>query len=292
MTSNDIRTRLIRGDVLVADGATGTMLQAAGLQAGLAPEHWVLERPEAIIALHRAYAEAGSDYVMTSTFGGNRYRLATRGLADRLVEINRRAVELARQGVAGRALVLASMGPTGELMAPMGLLSHREVADAFAEQAAALMEAGVDGFVIETMADLNEARAAIEGVRRVSDGPLFCSFSFDTHGRTMMGLRPGEAAAAIWSLGVDAVGGNCGADLDDMVAAVAAMREAVPEAVILAKPNAGLPRMVGDRVIYDVTPERMASYARRFVELGAQIVGGCCGSTPAHIAAIVSAVRG
>ncbi len=285
---------LARFDVLVADGATGTELQAQGLPPGQAPEGWNLERPDAIQALHRSYLTAGAHLVYTNTFGGTRIRLEREGLAEQVAAINREAARLAREAAAEfeDRLVFGDMGPTGELLAPLGPLSADEAAAAFAEQAAALAEGGVDAIVIETMSDLNEARAAVEGARFACGLPLLVSMSFDTRGRTMMGVKPEDAARELWALDIAAIGANCGRTLEETLAAVRAMREAVPEALLLAKPNAGLPRTEGDDLIYDVTPEAMAEYARRYVaEAGVRIFGGCCGSTPAHIAAIAEALR-
>ncbi len=269
-------------------------MQAQGLPPGQAPEGWNLERPDAIQALHRSYLAAGAHLIYTNTFGGTRVRLEREGLAEQVAPINREAARLARQVAVEfeERLVFGDMGPTGELLAPLGPLSVDEAAAAFAEQAAALAEGGVDAIVIETMSDLNEARAAVEGARFACGLPLLVSMSFDTRGRTMMGVKPEDAARELWALGIAAIGANCGRTLEETLAAVRAMREAVPEALLLAKPNAGLPRTEGDDLIYDVTPEAMAEYARRYVaEAGVRIFGGCCGSTPAHIAAIAEALR-
>jgi 5-methyltetrahydrofolate--homocysteine methyltransferase len=288
-----ILERLARPGVLVADGATGTNLQQMGLARGTAPEIWVLERPEAIRALHRSFLDAGSDYVLTCTFGGTRLRLRHAGLDDRVVEVNRRAVALARAEADGRAFVAGDIGPTGELLDPLGELTYEAAVEAFAEQARGLAEGGVDMFAIETMSDLREVQAAMEGVRRVSALPIFATMTFDMGGFTMMGVKPEDAVHAILGWGATAVGANCGRALDEMESVIAAMHAARPDALLIAKPNAGLPEIAeDDSVVYKVTPEEMATYARRYVELGARIVGGCCGSTARHIAAIAQAVKG
>ncbi|MFO7743458.1 MAG: homocysteine S-methyltransferase family protein [Anaerolineae bacterium] len=285
-------SRLRSGDVIVADGAMGTMLQEAGLPPGTPPEGWLLERPEAVVRVHQAYVEAGADLILTCTFGATRPRLERSGLGDRLGEINRRAVEIAREAAGRDGLVAGDIGPTGEFLAPLGRLSYEEAVDIFAEQAEALADAGVDVLYIETMAALEEVRAAVEGALQAGEGtPVTATLSFDSHGRTNMGVRPEEAAEALLELGVDALGGNCGATLDMTLGAVQAMREVAPRTPLIVKPNAGKPRMVEDEVVYDATPEDMAAYARKFVDLRARIVGGCCGSTPEHIAAIARAVR-
>ena len=285
-------SRLHHGHVIVADGAMGTMLQAAGLPPGASPEGWLLENPEAVGGVHRAYIEAGSDLILTCTFGATRPRLERGGLAHRLGEINRRAVEVARRAAGDRAFVAGDIGPLGEFLAPLGQLSYEEAVDIFAEQASALAEAGVDVLYVETMSALEEARAAIEGALQACSGVVVtATLSFDAHGRTNMGVRPEEAAAALRELDVAALGANCGASLDMTLGAVERMHRVAPEMPLIVKPNAGMPRWVGEEIVYDATPDGLATYAGRFVELGARIVGGCCGSTPQHIAAIAQAVR-
>lgn len=278
--------------VLIADGATGTFLQQAGLPRGTAPERWNLEKPEAILSLHRSYLDAGAQLILTNSFGGNRYRLARHGLVERAREINQTAAQLARQAAGDTAWVLGDIGPLGELLAPFGSISYEDAVVAFSEQAAALAEGDVDGILIETMSDLEEAKAAVEGVRRVTDLPVLVTMSFDTHGRTMMGVTPAQAAHELWASNVNVIGANCGRSLPENLEAIRAMREAEPEAILMAKPNAGLPHTEGDTLRYDVTPEIMADYALRFAALGVKIFGGCCGSTPEHIRAVVHALRG
>jgi 5-methyltetrahydrofolate--homocysteine methyltransferase len=286
-------TRLKSGRVIVADGATGTMLQKAGLPAGTPPDQWVLENPDPIRDLQRAYVEAGSDLIIACTFGANRARLERAGLADQLVEINQRAVQIAREAAGNRAYVAADIGPTGELLAPIGTLTYEQALEIYAEQAAALAQADVDVLYIETMSDLNEVKAAVAGAQQAAPGvPIFATLSFDHHGRTNMGVKPERAAEALQALGVAAFGANCGATLEMTEEAVAKMHEAAPQAALIAKPNAGKPRMVERETVYDATPEDMAEYAKKFVALGARVVGGCCGSTPEHIKAIAEAVAG
>jgi 5-methyltetrahydrofolate--homocysteine methyltransferase len=282
--------QLHRGEVLIADGATGTMLQQQGLEPGQSPETWLFEHPERIRGLHEGYLNAGSDLILTCTFGGTRFRLEGGGLADRVVEVNRRAAELARE-VAGEAYVAGDMGPTGHLLAPLGPLSAEDVAAAYADQAQGLAEGGVDFLVIETMSDLGEAKAAVQGARRVTDLPIFATFSFDTHGRTMMGLRPAQVADEMATL-VVGLGANCGKDPAEYVQFMESMRQAADGAILWAKPNAGLPHVVGEDVVYDAAPEYMAEVARDLRHAGAQVIGGCCGTTPDHIAAMAQALNG
>lgn len=288
---------LAHNAVLVADGATGTMLQAVGLAPGAAPERWNLENPDGIRDLHRGYVGAGADLILTNTFGGSRVRLAREGLADDAYEINLAAAQLARE-IAREARerevwVLGDIGPTGQMLAPLGTLSYEDAVAAFAEQAAAFAAGGADALLVETMSDLQEAQAAVEGARQSApDLPLLVTMSFDTKGRTMMGVKPEQAATSLRALGVDVIGANCGRTLTETLEAVRKMREALPDAVLMAKPNAGLPHAEDGALIYDVTPEIMAEYALKFVqEAGVKIFGGCCGSTPAHIQAVAETLK-
>lgn len=286
------RERLSQERILIADGATGTMLQRAGLPPGVSPERWNLERPAAIRALHQAYVEAGADLILSNTFGGSRLRLGKAGLGDRVREINLAGAGLAREAAGEKVLVLGDIGPTGRMLKPLGDLAIEEARTSFAEQAAVLADGGVDAILIETMSDLREALAAVEGAKQATNLPILASMSFDTHGRTMMGVKPEEAAVKLWGLGVDVVGANCGRSLTETLEAIHKMREAVPEATLMAKPNAGLPHEKNGESVYDVTPDVMAEYALRFADLGVKIFGGCCGSTPEHIRAIVVTLRG
>jgi 5-methyltetrahydrofolate--homocysteine methyltransferase len=282
-----ILERLASG-VLIADGATGTMLQAAGLPTGVPGEAWILERPAEIKRLHRAYVDAGSQILLTSTFGGTRTRLKRAGLDARVGEINRRAAELAREVAGDGRYVGGDIGPSGEMMPPLGRLNYTAAVEIFAEQAEALAAGGVDCIYIETMSDLNEARAAVVGAKQACNLPVFCTFSFDSHGRTSMGVSPRQAAEAL-AKEVAAIGANCGHAPEEVLDLLPQMSEAAPGVYLIAKPNAGIPRMVKRQVVYDATPERMAELARQYVALKARIVGACCGSSPEHLAAIAAA---
>jgi len=283
---------LALGKVLVADGATGTMLQAAGLPTGMPGESWVLERPEEIVKLHQGYLRAGSQIVLSTTFGGTRARLAAAGLSDTVAEINQRAVELARQAAGDERWVAGDIGPTGDMMPPLGPLTYEDAVRMFAEQAQALAEGGADAIWIETMSDLREAEAAVQGSRQACDLPVFCTFSFDTHGRTSMGVSPAQAGLSMVKLGVQALGANCGNAPEELLSILPELREAAPGAYLIAKPNAGIPRLVKRQVVYDASPEKMAELALQFAGAGAAMVGACCGSSPAHIAAIAEAIGG
>jgi 5-methyltetrahydrofolate--homocysteine methyltransferase len=288
---NKLKEKLAQPGVLMADGATGTMLQRAGLPVGAPSELWVLENPAGVRNLHRSYITAGADIILTNTFGGTRSKLEKNSLGTRTVEINRSAAGLARAVAGETVIVFGDMGPTGSLLEPFGNLTQTEAVKVFAEQAAALAAGGVDAILIETMSDLNEAVAAIEGARQVTDLPVLVTLSFDSHGRTMMGVKPGKAAKTLAALGVDVIGANCGRTLSETLQAITEMKAAIPEAILMAKPNAGLPHLEDSDSVYDVSPEVMAEYALKFKDLGVRIFGACCGSTPEHIRAIASALR-
>ncbi|MFZ5857898.1 MAG: homocysteine S-methyltransferase family protein [Chloroflexota bacterium] len=286
--------RLQSGEILVADGATGTNLQKMGLVSGQSPEAWVLEQPEKILALAESFVNAGSDIILTCTFGGTRLRLRESPLAARTVEINQRAADIAHKAASKRTNVLVggSLGPTGLLMKPYGPVTPEEVAASYEEQAKALSEAGVDLLVIETMFALDEAQSALEGARRVADLPIVVSFSYDRGVRTMMGVKPTQVVTKYPSLGANVIGANCGTTLENMESIINEYHSAAPDAILWAKPNAGLPEMGEDnQAVYKVTPEEMGEFAKKFVAAGAKIVGGCCGSTPEHVAGIVKAVK-
>ena len=284
--------RLAERTVLIADGATGTNYQKMGIEPGVAPEEWVFDAPDNVRALHRRFLDAGSDLVLTCTFGATTPRLADGPLAGRGREVNVRAAELARDAAGDDRLVAGSLGPTGQLPEPYGLLTREVCVEAFAGQARALADGGVDLLVLETFFALEEALWAIEGVQGVSDLPLVMSFSFDQGTHTMMGLSPADVVAAVEPLGVAALGANCGRSLADTDTIVDEFLAAASGLPLWIKPNAGVPRIVGDTVVYDADPEMLAAHVRAYADKGARIVGGCCGSTPEHIAAIARALGG
>jgi 5-methyltetrahydrofolate--homocysteine methyltransferase len=290
-----IQSLLVDSPYILADGAMGTMLFASGLEQGGSPELWNLEQPERVSAIHRGYLDAGAQLLLTNTFGGTRLRLALHDLQDRVTELNAAAVQLLRDAVdkSGKdALVAGDIGPSGGVLIPYGELSFEEARDAFAEQAQALVGGGVDLIWIETMSDLEEMRAAVEGVRQASPQiPILMTMTFDTHGRTMMGVTPERAVAALDGFGAVAVGGNCGNGPEEIIAVVEKMNAASPGTILVAKANAGIPELVGGSPVYRATPEAMADYARQVYAAGARIIGACCGSTPAHIRAIAGALQ-
>jgi len=288
----DLQTWLQSGQLLIADGAAGTMLQSMGLKPGQPPELWNVENPMAVRSLHRAYLASGSQVILTNTFGGNGVRLRRSGLLDRLAELNRAGAALARAEAAGRAYVAGDIGPTGELLKPYGPLEYADAVESFRAQAAALVEGGVDLLWIETMSDVKEAQAALAAVQAVTDLPVFCSLSFGKRARTIMGTSPAQAAEALWPLGLAAIGANCGEGLDVIFPVLTEMRAALPDAALIAKPNAGMPRLEQGRTVYDLGPEDFAARAPEIVALGARVIGACCGSSPAHIAALAARLRG
>jgi 5-methyltetrahydrofolate--homocysteine methyltransferase len=276
--------------VLVADGATGTNYQRMGIAPGVAPEEWVFDEPAKVQELHRRFADAGSQLVLTCTFGGTSLRLADEALAGRGPELNRRAAELAREAVPDGVLVAGSIGPTGHLADPLGPLSHELAVSTFAEQARALAAGGVDLLVLETFFSLDEGLWAVEGIRGETDLPLVVSYSFDQGTRTMMGLTPTQVVEAFAPLGVAAIGANCGKSLAETDAIVDELLAAADGVPLWVKPNAGVPRIVGDEVVYEAKPEDMARHLGSYAERGVRVVGGCCGTTPEHVAAIAAAL--
>lgn len=278
------------GKLLVSDGAMGTMLQSLGLEAGQCPELWNLTHPEKVQQVHRAYREAGAQLLTTNTFGGNRIRLAGHGLEGKLAEINRRAVELAREVAGDAVCVMASVGPTGMLMEPLGDLTEEQAHEIFSEQISALQEGGADTVVLETFMALEEIVVALRAAKSLGMR-VIASMSFGTGERTMMGVTPEQAAVTLTQEGADVVGANCSTGAQEMVPVIRRMRAAVSTPLI-AQPNAGMPVLVDGKTVYTQKPEEMAEFVAQFVEAGASIIGSCCGSTPDFTRAIVNALRG
>lgn len=290
---NIFQQRLADGKTLVSDGATGTNLQNKGLKPGTLPEDLVFDRPELILELGSAFVAAGSDILLSCTFGGTRLRMKESRYADRVSEVNQRAVELARQAASARTgiLVGGSIGPTGLLLKPYGPLTPEEARAAYTEQVTGLLAGGVDLLVIETMFAFDEADAAFQSARLLTDLPIVVSFSYDRGIRTMMGVKPSDMIKRYKEMGAVMVGANCGTSLENMEKIAQEYANTEPGFPLWIKPNAGLPHVVEGVTTYDVTPDQMGAFASRFVELGARVVGGCCGNTPGHIAAIVRAVK-
>ena len=282
--------------LILADGGMGTMLMELGLQFGASPELWNVEQPDRVRQVHRGYLQAGSRIILTNTFGCNRLRLGLHNLQDRVVEFNRAAARLVRQEVqaaGGRAIVAGDIGPSGGILAPLGELEPAQAVEAFAEQAGGLIEGGVDVIWIETLSSLEEMRAAVDGARRASmDIPIVATMTFDTRGRTMMGVTPEQAVQQLSTWGLAAFGANCGNGPEEILAVIQKMCAAAPRATLVAKANAGVPKLENGRAVYGAGPDEMAAYATAVADAGARIIGGCCGSTARHLQAMASALKG
>lgn len=284
-------------DYLLTDGATGTNMMAMDLPAGQAPDLWNLDTPENVTRLHESFIEVGADIILTNTFGSNRCRLKLDGAEARTRDINRAGARLARAAAdaAGRPVVVAgAMGPTGEMLAPLGTLSRDDAEATFGEQAQGLAEGGVDVLWIETIFGFDELGAAIAAAS-ATGLPVIATMTFDTGGRTMMGDTPEKAVEFLHAIAPPplAFGANCGAGPATLVDAICGFARAAEAGdVLIAKSNCGVPQMVDGRVVYSGTEEVMARYARLARDAGARIVGGCCGTTPAHLAAIAAALAG
>lgn len=290
MTKKEFREFVNKGPIIL-DGATGTNLMAAGMPIGVCPEAWILEHKEVLLNLQRGYVEAGTNIVYAPTFTGNRIKLEEYGLADRITEINTELVRLSREAVGDKALVAGDMTMTGQQLFPLGELMFEELVEVYKEQASILDKAGADLFVVETMMSLQECRAAVLAIKEVSDKPIMVTLTYNEDGRTLYGTPPEAAVVVLQSLGVDVIGINCSTGPMEMIEPVKIMAEyaTIP---ILAKPNAGLPELVDGETVYRMTPEEFAEAGAALVEAGAAIVGGCCGTTPEHIAALTAKVKG
>ena len=283
------------GNPVLADGAMGTMLFDLGLQHGDPPERWNLEHPDRVQQVHQDYIDAGAQIVLTNSFGANRILLGRYSLDDQAEQINLIAAQLARAAAdtaPDPVVVGGSIGPTGVMMEPLGELTHEAALATFEEQAGALVQGGVDVFWVETMYDIEEVRAAIQGCRNVApDLPVVATMTFDTAGHTMMGVSPETAAEALMEMDVIALGGNCGNGPEEIHGVIRAMHGSQPDLVLTAKSNAGVPHLANGVATYDATPEHMAEYALQAIKEGAQIIRGCCGSTPAHVRAMAEAMQ-
>lgn len=290
MTREEFKQLTEKGPVIL-DGATGTNLQKAGMPVGVCPEKWILEHPDVLVALQERYVEAGTNILFAPTFTANRIKLEEYGLADVLAGMNRKLVELSKRAAAGKALVAGDLTMTGRQLYPIGEMMFEELVTVYREQANVLYEAGVDLFVVETMMSLQECRAAVLAIREVCELPIMVSLTYNEDGRTLYGTDPVTAVVTLQSLGADAVGLNCSTGPEAMLPLVAQMQKyaTVP---ILAKPNAGMPELVDGTTVYRTTPEEFAAVGAELVKAGAAIIGGCCGTTPEHIAVLTSTVGG
>ncbi len=278
---------------ILADGATGTNLFAMGLETGNPPEPWNIDHKGRIRALHQGFVDAGSDLILTNSFGGNSFRLKLHNLESQVFELNQTAAMIAREVAdeAGRTVVVAgAIGPTGEMIEPHGLMTAKQATDAFKIQAEGLVEGGVDVLWLETMYSIEELEAAIEAVKEF-DIPVCATMSFDTAGKTMMGVTPAELAKRSQGFGLFGVGGNCGVGAPDLLAAIIDInRNMTDDTIIIAKANCGIPEFHDGAIVYSGTEELMAEYVHLALNSGARIVGGCCGTSFKHIRAMRKAM--
>lgn len=289
-----ILEKLAEGSVLISDGAWGTLLHQKGLKVQECPESWNLERPADVQDIAKNYVDAGADIILTNSFGGSPYKLEGYGLKEKTFELNKAAAEISKRAASDKALVLGSMGPTGK-MVMMGEVTGDELLEAFKEQARGLAAGGVDGIVIETMSDLEEARIAVQAVKLVCDLDVACTFTFSKTQtgayRTMMGAGVPEYLEMARSAGVDVVGANCGNGTAGMIEVVREIRKIDQEVPVLVHANAGLPQYVEGKTVFPETPGEMASQMKDLIEAGANIIGGCCGTTPDHIRQMVRLIK-
>ena len=287
--------RVAQGDILISDGAMGTYLQSQGLEPGECMESWCISHSEVVRGIHEAYLAAGADLLETNSFGGTRYKLQPYGMADRTRELNLAAVALARQAAACKAYVAAAVGPTGRIVEDEGGdVTPQDLYAAFQEQVTALAEGGADALCLETLASLTEALQAIKAAKENTRLPVICTFTFEARPRgfrTMMGVTPERAALGAVGAGADIVGANCGHGIAGMVEIARQMRAVLPTTPILINANAGLPVLEEGKTVFKDTPEFMASQVGDLIKAGTQIIGGCCGTTPDHIAAIARAAK-
>jgi 5-methyltetrahydrofolate--homocysteine methyltransferase len=287
--------RIAAGEVLISDGAMGTFLQAKGLQAGESPESWCLTHPEAVKSIAEAYIAAGSDIVETDSFGGTSFKQKEFGLQDKVAEMNKAAARLAKEAMGGRGYVAASVGPTGQIAYDEGgMATEEDLYNAFKEQVVALAEGGADALCIETMMSVVEASLAVKAAKENTSLPIICTFTFEKGARgfrTMMGADPASAAKAVVEAGADIVGANCGNGIENMIEITKEIRAALPDTPILIQSNAGVPVLEGGKTVFKDSPADMAAHVKELIAAGANIIGGCCGTSPDHIAAMAKAAR-
>ena len=289
-----IIAELNKGRILVSDGAWGTFLQLKGLKPGECPEAWNINRPDDVLAIAQSYIDAGADMVETNSFGGSRFKLSRYGLEDKVWEFNRAAAEISRRAAGPDHFVLGSVGPTGKLLM-MEEVTEEELYEAFKEQSMALEAGGVNAIMIETMTDLDEARIAVKAAKENTSCEVFCTMTFEKiiggEFRTMMGISPSEMADVLAGAGADLIGTNCGNGMANMVGMVQEIRKVNPDIPVLVHANAGMPRFLDGVTSFPETPEDMASMVREIILAGANIVGGCCGTTPEHISKVSEVVN-
>jgi len=281
-----LKERLAGGRVLLSDGAWGTELAKKGFSAGDGcPELLNVENPEILLEVAQSYVDAGSDIILANTFGGSPFKLAKYGVDDRVEELNEAAVRISKRAAGDTAFVLGSIGPTGEFLAPLGTVTEEEMTAAFARQVKAFAAGGADGILVETMTDLGEITCALRAAKDNTNLPVICSMTFDKGLKgfaTMMGVKPADAARELTAAGADAVGSNCGNGIDNIIDIAAIMRPET-DLPLWFKPNAGMPQLINGATVYGETPSAMAEKASVLITTGANIIGGCCGTTPEHI---------
>jgi 5-methyltetrahydrofolate--homocysteine methyltransferase len=289
-----ILEKLKTGRVLVSDGAWGTLLQARGLKPGECPEQWNLSHPDEVFDIAKQYISAGAEIIETNSFGGSRFKLSHFGLDNQVTEINRRAAELSRKAAGSEKIVMGSVGPTGKILMT-GEITEQELYEAFQEQSKALADGGVDAIVIETMSDLEEARIALRAARENTSCEVICTMTFEKtltgEYRTMMGVSPTDMVQAMKDAGADIIGANCGNGMEGMIVIAQEIRAADRDVPILIQANAGLPVYENGKTVFPETPEQMCGFIPALVNAGANIVGGCCGTTPRHILMMTDALK-
>lgn len=289
----NIIQQLQQKKILVSDGAWGTMLQEKGLKAGDCPEEWNISHPEAVKSIATAYKEAGANIVLTNSFGGSKFKLGSFGFEDRTEAFNRTAAQLSKQAAGSDVFVFASVGPTGHFLVPLGITTEEQMVDNFKIQIRGLTDGGADVILIETMTDLGEASAAVKAVREVCDLPVAVTMTFDKGNqgyRTMMGTSVEQAVETFVDLGVDILGTNCGNGIEQMVEIISEFRQ-YTDKYLIAHPNAGLPKLIHGKTVFEQTAEEIANLVPDLISAGANIIGGCCGTDPGHIEAIARKIK-